>query len=151
MNKGYGFDFPDEDYRDPTIFTGHRTFYLDGGKILVWNKVIIAATGKYRAYVGGSLIEDLLAFEPYLVFTVTLVMPETGDATEEAEGEGVLATTILDPAIWTQPVYTNTTDPATPVIAGQFLYEMSDGDTRIGTDQGFYFPFDNGEDGTHGE
>jgi len=73
-NQGYGYIFP-----DITIspYNQNRNFFLDDGEMNVMNQVIVAATGRYEKYTGGSVFSDLVSQYPDYILEITLLETET--------------------------------------------------------------------------
>jgi len=84
-NQGYGFLFPPNDYT--LNIQSNRHFYLNEGSLVIYNEVVIGATGIYKRYTGGIVTETVESLDPYYNATILLMEPSNmGGDESPAEG-----------------------------------------------------------------
>lgn len=71
-NQGYGFLFPPNNYT--LNIQSNRHFYLNEGSLIIYDEVVVGATGIYKKYTGGIVTETVHSLYPYNA-TVLLMEP----------------------------------------------------------------------------
>ena len=79
-NQGYGFLFPLNNYTD-NVQRANRHFYMNEGSLVIYNEVIVGATGIYKRFTGGNVTETVVrdGFHPYYNATILLMEPTGGE------------------------------------------------------------------------
>ena len=79
-NQGYGFLFPPNNYTD-NVQRANRHFFMNEGSLVIYNEVIVGATGIYKRFTGGNVTEtvDNLHLHPYYNATILLMEPTGGE------------------------------------------------------------------------
>jgi hypothetical protein len=79
-NQGYGFLFPPNNYTD-NVQRANRHFFMNEGSLVIYNQVIVGATGIYKRFTGGNVTEtvDNLHLHPYYNATILLMEPTGGE------------------------------------------------------------------------
>ena len=72
-NQGYGPLFPFNDYT--LNIHSNRHFYLNEGSLVIYNEVVVGATGIYKRYTGGIVTETVESLDPYYTATILLMEP----------------------------------------------------------------------------
>jgi hypothetical protein len=72
-NQGYGPLFPPNDYT--LNIQSNRHFYLNEGSLVIYNEVVVGATGIYKRYTGGIVTETVESLDPYYNATILLMEP----------------------------------------------------------------------------
>lgn len=74
INQGYSFNFPD----DP-----NRQFLFGRWNMIVFNEIVMHATGPYAKFTGATLTEKVISSDPNYVADITVAVPTTShsDAT----------------------------------------------------------------------
>ena len=88
-NEGYDFNFPATNYT-PSVSDqalGNRKFYLKGGTLDILNEAIVAASGIYTKYSGGTFDETIISYTPF-VSEIILVQPLKEELTDIGDAVG---------------------------------------------------------------
>ena len=84
VNQGYSFQFPNNTYIEYVLggysgsyqenenYQGNRFFILEEGNMIIFNEVVIQATGIYEIYKGTSITEQVISSDPYWISEITL-------------------------------------------------------------------------------
>ena len=78
-NQGYGFNFPPSYMNLTQVWQGNRVFHLEGGTITFYGQAIVAASGDYKAYAGGTYKEVTVSQDPDYVSEITLMPLSTNN------------------------------------------------------------------------
>jgi hypothetical protein len=90
-NQGYGFVFPPNNYT-VNIQRANRHFYMNEGSLVIYNEVIVGATGIYKRFTGGNVTVTVHSHssDPYYNATILLMEPSNGEESpaESSNGSG---------------------------------------------------------------
>ncbi|KAL3800908.1 hypothetical protein ACHAW5_009918 [Stephanodiscus triporus] len=146
-NRGcaYYFDDVDGDPEWPWKYNVNEYMFLDGGDCIYLETYIVACTGKYERYTGGTLREVVISEDPNFVSELTLYERDDGPTTADDSGNGdavMTAFRVTSPGAY---YYSMIADQNNSEIGSKFQDLILDSSgNAVGVNQGFayYFPND---------
>jgi len=143
INQGYSFNFPD----DPHPMGNRQLLFGKDDKMIVFNEIVMHATGPYAKFIGSTLSEEVVSNDPNYVADITVAAPTstpdtTGNDVYIREEGATYDFRITANGGFYDPIQSVNGEGTLEQIGERFqnpVYTYSG--NRVGTNQGYAFIF----------